>query len=105
LPPIIDSSPDNKQTNLSDSYVLQLGTFREKNRAEFFSRQMNEKGFESFIEPTSLGQGETGYRVRVGPYSELLTAQETAQDILTKSGQRVLIVPLRRERQGRSDHS
>ena len=66
---------------------------------------MNEKGFESFIERTSLGQGETGYRVRVGPYSELLTAQETAQDILTKSGQRVLIVPLRRERQGGSDQS
>jgi D-alanyl-D-alanine carboxypeptidase (penicillin-binding protein 5/6) len=105
LPPTIDSSQDNKQTKLSDSYVLQLATFRERNRAEFFSRQMNEKGFESFIEPTSLGQGETGYRVRVGPYSELLTAQETAQDILTKSGQRVLIVPLRRERQGGSDQS
>lgn len=65
---------------------------------------MNEKGFEAFIEQTSL-EGEPAYRVRVGPYSELLTAQETAQDILTKSGQRVLIVPLRPERQGGSDQS
>jgi hypothetical protein len=43
--------------------------------------------------------------VRVGPYSDLLIAQETAQDILTKSGHRVLIVPLQPERQGRSDQS
>lgn len=103
LHPIVDSG-ENKQTRLSDSYVLQLATFREKNRAEFFLRQMNEKGFEAFIEQTSL-EGEPAYRVRVGPYSELLTAQETAQDILTKSGQRVLIVPLRPERQGGSDQS
>lgn len=103
LHPIVDSG-ENKQTRLSDSYVLQLATFREKNRAELFLRQMNEKGFEAFIEQTSL-EGEPAYRVRVGPYSELLTAQETAQDILTKSGQRVLIVPLRPERQGGSDQS
>ena len=103
LHPIVDSG-ENKQTRLSDSYVLQLATFREKNPAEFFLRQMNEKGFEAFIEQTSL-EGEPAYRVRVGPYSELLTAQETAQDILTKSGQRVLIVPLRPERQGGSDQS
>jgi serine-type D-Ala-D-Ala carboxypeptidase (penicillin-binding protein 5/6) len=105
LPSIIDSSQENKQTKLSDGYVLQVATFRERDRAEFFSRQMSDKGFETFIEQTSLQQGETAYRVRVGPYSELLTAQETAQDILTKSGHRVLILPLQPGRQGHSDQS
>ena len=105
LPTIIDSAPENRQTKLSEGYVLQLATFREKGRAESFSRQMSEKGFDAFVEPTSLQTGESAFRVRVGPYPELLSAQETAQDILTKSGHRVLILPVQPGRQGRSDQS
>jgi D-alanyl-D-alanine carboxypeptidase len=92
-PAIIDAAQENKQL-LSDGYVLQVATFRERDRAESFSRQMSDKGFDAFIEQTLLQPGETAYRVRVGPYPELVTAQETAQDILTKSGHRVLILPL-----------
>lgn len=105
LPTIMDSAPENRQTKLSEGYVLQLATFREKGRAESFSRQMSEKGFDAFVEPTSLQTGESAFRVRVGPYPELLSAQETAQDILTKSGHRVLILPVQPGRQGRSDQS
>jgi D-alanyl-D-alanine carboxypeptidase (penicillin-binding protein 5/6) len=105
LPTIMDSAPENRQTRLSEGYVLQLATFREKGRAESFSRQMSEKGFDAFVEPTSLQTGESAFRVRVGPYPELLSAQETAQDILTKSGHRVLILPVQPGRQGRSDQS
>ena len=101
----MDSAPENRQTKLSEGYVLQLATFREKGRAESFSRQMSEKGFDAFVEPTSLQTGESAFRVRVGPYPELLSAQETAQDILTKSGHRVLILPVQPGRQGRSDQS
>jgi serine-type D-Ala-D-Ala carboxypeptidase (penicillin-binding protein 5/6) len=103
--PAIDSSPENKQTKVFDGYVLQLATFRERERAELFSRQISDKGFEAFIEKASLQQGETGYRVRVGPYSELLTAQETAQEIWTKSGHRVLILPVQVAHPSRGDES
>lgn len=88
-----------------DGYVLQLGSFRERERAELLSRQMTAKGFDVFIEPTSTGAGEMSYRVRVGPYSELLTAQETAQEILTTSGYRALIVPLPSSSAESSDQS
>jgi serine-type D-Ala-D-Ala carboxypeptidase (penicillin-binding protein 5/6) len=93
LPTMIESLQENKQSKLSDGYVLQLATFRERDRAESFSRQMTDKGFNAFIEQTLLPPGETAYRVRLGPYPELLTAKEAAQDILTKSGHRVLILP------------
>ena len=105
LPTIIDAAPENRQTKLSEGYVLQLATFRERERAETFSRQMSEKGFDAFVEPTSLQTGESAYRVRVGPYVELLNAQETAQDIFAKSGHRVMILPLQPTRQGRSGPS
>jgi serine-type D-Ala-D-Ala carboxypeptidase (penicillin-binding protein 5/6) len=89
----------------SDGYVLQLGSFRERERAESISRQMTAKGFDVFIEPTSLGAGEMAYRVRLGPYAELLAAQQTAQEILSTSGYRALIVPLQSSRPESSDQS
>ncbi len=103
LPAFIESSHENKQPKVSEGYILQVATFRERDRAESFSRQMIDKGFNAFIEQTTLPPGDIAYRVRVGPYPELLTAQETAQDILTKSGHRVLILPLQSARQEPSD--
>ena len=89
----------------ADGYVLQLGSFRERERAELISRQMTAKGFEVFIEPTSLGAGEIAYRVRIGPYAGLVAAQQTAQEILVTSGYHALIVPLRSSRPESSDQS
>jgi serine-type D-Ala-D-Ala carboxypeptidase (penicillin-binding protein 5/6) len=77
----------------SDAYLLQVGSFRERDRAESLVKQFSADGFEAFVETISLTGGQTTYRVRVGPYAELLEAQEIAQEILHKSGLRVLILP------------
>ena len=77
----------------TEGYVVQIGSFRDRARAESLLKQFRESGFDAFAEKVSLGRGETVYRVRIGPYSELLQAQETAQKVFLKSGQRVLILP------------
>jgi len=97
--------PPDEPPDLSDGYVLQVATFRDRDRAESVYRQMNDNGFEAFIEPTLLQRGETAYRVRVGPYAELPTAQETARDILIKSGHKVLILPIQPALQNPGDQS
>jgi D-alanyl-D-alanine carboxypeptidase (penicillin-binding protein 5/6) len=91
--------------SLSEGYVLQVATFRERERAESVYRQMSDLGLDAFIEPTLLQRGEAAYRVRVGPYAELLSAQTTAQDILAKSGYRVMIMPLKAAGQDPGDPS
>jgi cell division protein FtsN len=90
---------------LSEGYVLQVGSFRERDRAEALLRQMADKGFEVFVETTAINRNETAYRVRVGPYAELLAAQETAQEIFSKSGHRALILPLQSVGSDRGDPS
>jgi cell division protein FtsN len=62
-------------------------------------KQFSADGFEAFVETISLTGGQTTYRVRVGPYAELLEAQEIAQEILHKSDLRVLILPAPAARQ------
>jgi D-alanyl-D-alanine carboxypeptidase (penicillin-binding protein 5/6) len=82
-----------------DGFVLQLGSFRERERAELLAQQVRDKGFDTSIETVVLGGGEASYRVRVGPYAELNAAQEAAQEILTKSGHRAVVLPLAAGRQ------
>ena len=95
--PRFDNAPehldDNRQSKVLGGYILQVATFRELERAELVWRQMSAKGFQAFIEQISLQQGEAAYRVRVGPYSELASAQQSANSIMAASGYRPLILP------------
>ena len=90
---VVIPAQEKSQVKISEGFILQVGSFRDRERAESLSRQINDKGIDAFVEKTAMSPSETAYRVRVGPYSELLTAQETAQQILSKSGHRVLILP------------
>jgi cell division protein FtsN len=85
---------DNQRPKLISGYMLQVGAFRERERAEVVSRQISEMGFEPTIDSSLMGRGEPAYRVQVGPYAELIAAQEVAQVILNKNGYRSLILQL-----------
>jgi serine-type D-Ala-D-Ala carboxypeptidase (penicillin-binding protein 5/6) len=105
VPAVVAISQENHRPRLTEGYILQVAAFREKDRAESLSRQISEKGFDVFVEQTMVNRNETTYRVRVGPYAELVTAQETAQEILSKSGHRVLILPFQAPRSNQGDPS
>jgi D-alanyl-D-alanine carboxypeptidase len=83
----------------ADGFVLQIGSFRERDRAELLAQQLRDKGFESVIELAVLARGESSYRVRVGPFGDLNLAQEAAQAIVAKSGHRPVILPWQANRQ------
>jgi serine-type D-Ala-D-Ala carboxypeptidase (penicillin-binding protein 5/6) len=85
---------ENQRPKLLSGYMLQVGSFRERERAELVSRQISEMGFEPTIDTTTVGGGEAAYRVQVGPYAELVAAQEVAQVILAKNGYKSLILQL-----------
>jgi D-alanyl-D-alanine carboxypeptidase (penicillin-binding protein 5/6) len=76
-----------------DGYILQLGAFRERERAEFLARQFLQRGLEAFLDKVVPTTGETTYRVRVGPYAARSEAEEIAKEILQQSGHQAIIVP------------
>jgi len=76
-----------------EGYVLQVASFREADRAESLLKIYTDKGFEAFVEEASLDEGESTYRVRLGPYAEYPEAQEVAKEILDQSGIQPLIFP------------
>ena len=87
-------TPQDEKLKSTDGYVLQVGAFRERARAEFVSKRIVEEGFNAYIEEVPVNQSETTYRVRVGPYPELLQAQETAHALASQNGYQVLILPV-----------
>ncbi len=87
------SSSELKNIISQGGYLLQVGSFREQDRAEALRKQIGEGGYQAYLEKAPLSNGEITYRVRVGPYPELTGAQEAARNIESKSGFRAIIVP------------
>lgn len=87
------SLEEERKLRTSNGFILQVASFRERDRAESLKRRIMEGGYQAFLEKGPLSNGETAYRVRVGPYSELIHAQEGAREIESVSGFRAIIIP------------
>jgi DedD protein len=74
------------------NFVVQLGSFGSKDNAERLVRDMNAKGFTTFIAPVTTN-GRELYRVRVGPTRDRAAAEALAAQ-LKRVGQSGSIVPI-----------
>lgn len=84
---------EERRIQSANGYILQVASFRERDRAELLQKWILEGGYQAFLESAPLNNGDTTYRVRVGPYLQLLQAQEVARDIEKKSGYRAIVLP------------
>ncbi len=87
------SLEEERRVRSSSEYIVQIASFRERDRAESLQKWMIEEGLQAYLETAALNNGEVTYRVRVGPYSQLIHAQEAAREIEEKSGFRAIIIP------------
>ena len=74
------------------SFVVQLGTFGNRENADRLVRDMTAKGFAAFVAPTTTN-GHELYRVRVGPTRDRASAEALAAQ-LRRVGQSGSIVPI-----------
>ncbi|WAC08662.1 MAG: D-alanyl-D-alanine carboxypeptidase [Thermodesulfobacteriota bacterium] len=71
------SSPPSKR----GSYVLQVGSFSDSEKALGLNQTLSDNGYPSFIEKTSSKHGVVRHRVKVGFYQDLSSAQKTKKCI------------------------
>jgi DedD protein len=76
----------------SGNFVVQLGTFRERENADRLMRDMTARGFAAFVVPVT-SNGHELYRVRVGPTRDRASAEALAAE-LKRAGQQGSIVPI-----------
>ena len=87
------SLDEQRRAQSSTGYMLQIASFRERERAEYLQKTITAGGIAALLEPAAVANGETTYRVKAGPYAKLAEAQEIAREIETKSGYRAIILP------------
>jgi DedD protein len=85
-------TPAAPVTAPSGSFVVQLGSFRDRDNANRLVRDMTAKGFAAFVAPITSG-GRELYRVRVGPVRDRPAAEALAAQ-LRRLGQSGAIVPI-----------
>lgn len=83
---------EERRLQSSLGYVLQVASFRERERAESLQKFILTSGMQASVEPAPLANGDTTYRVRVGPYAKLAEAQAAAREIENKSGFKAIVV-------------
>jgi len=62
-------------------YSVQVASFQNADQADGFSDSLKEKGYESHVQVAEVPGKGTWYRVRVGAFSDKLSAQKTAQTL------------------------
>jgi D-alanyl-D-alanine carboxypeptidase len=92
-PSVLLSLEEQQRIQSPPGYVLQIASFRERERADWLQKIIANNGIQALVEPAPVPSGETMYRVRVGPYENLAAAQDAARQIETKSGFRAIILP------------
>jgi serine-type D-Ala-D-Ala carboxypeptidase (penicillin-binding protein 5/6) len=83
---------EERRLRSANGYLVQVASFRERDRAEALQITILEAGHDAFLEPALLGNGESTFRVRVGPYSELDDAQDVAREIQSMSGFHPIVI-------------
>jgi D-alanyl-D-alanine carboxypeptidase (penicillin-binding protein 5/6) len=74
---LAECSPQSKK----GSYVLQVASFSEVEKALGLNQTLSDNGYPSFIEKTSFKNGAVRHRVKVGFYQDLSSAQKTKECI------------------------
>ena len=67
-------------------FTINVGSFRERARAERVMNELKEKGYKAFVAEATIPQRETWYRVSVGRFPSRGEAQAFAQALKEKEG-------------------
>ncbi|MFZ0257667.1 MAG: SPOR domain-containing protein [Gammaproteobacteria bacterium] len=80
----------NRSTNHT-VYVLQVGSFRRHQDADRLKAELALIGLQADIQVVSLGDEDTWHRVRLGPYKDLRTLDETRDRLSEHNMQSIVL--------------
>ncbi len=78
------ASPEGKLK--ADRYTVNVGSFRDKRNTDRLMRELEEKGYEVFIEKANIPQKGVWYRVAVGRFPSRRQAQAFARRLKERDG-------------------
>ncbi len=86
-----DDIDDTKAQSFPSRYVIQVGSFKERDEVEKAKAELILMGFRVMVQSMSIDGGAPWHRVRVGPYDDL-SQTERARDRLESEGFRAIVL-------------
>jgi D-alanyl-D-alanine carboxypeptidase (penicillin-binding protein 5/6) len=81
------------RTASSNSFIVQVASFIDSNKAQSLREWIAKAGHKAYVERAPLMNGHALYRVRVGPYDELIHAQRALNELIGRNGFEAMILP------------
>lgn len=76
------------------TYVVQAGSFRRPADADRVKAELALLGISSSVQTGTLPNGQTAYRIRIGPYANKQAAEQ-ALALLKRHGKDAMVIPIR----------
>ncbi len=80
-----------KDTNSSVAFMVQIASFRDEERAKSLRNKIAKGGYKTYVHRFNPQNGDTAYRVRIGPYTQWIHAKKVARRLAHKRGMKPMI--------------
>jgi len=80
-----------KDTNSSVAFMVQIASFRDEERAKSLRNKIAKGGYKTYVHRFNPHNGDTAYRVRIGPYTQWIQAKKVARTLEHKRGMKPMI--------------
>ena len=78
----------------SRGFVIQVGAFRSRVRAEKLQKELQDKGYDAYLETRALPNHEPFHRVRIRGYMSLVDARAEMEHLLKEEGLESFALPM-----------
>jgi len=75
----------------SAAFMVQVASFRDEGRAESLRNKIAKGGYKTTVHKFNPQNGDTAYRVRIGPYLQWIDAKKVARKLERKKGMKPMI--------------
>ena len=80
-----------QDTNSSVAFMVQIASFRDEERAKSLRNKIAKGGYKTYVHRFNPQNGDTAYRVRIGPYTKWIHAKKVARKLEHKRGMKPMI--------------
>ncbi|MEE8076459.1 MAG: D-alanyl-D-alanine carboxypeptidase [Candidatus Binatia bacterium] len=75
-----------------NGFIIQVASFLGQDQADSLRKRFEKNGYHTYIEKSYPNNGQTTYRVRIGPYAKWIHAQNAARELESRNGVKAIIL-------------
>ena len=88
----IQTQIQTQRVRSSNGFIIQVASFLGQDQAESLRKKFEKSGYHTYIDKSYPDNGQTTYRVRIGPYAKWIYAQKAARELESRNDVKAIIL-------------